>query len=122
MELSIVLIGSGVLLMLSFYWIVKPLRTHQDDFTEDVEERDEKEAVFSTLNEIEFDYKTQKISEEDYIELKRGYEEEAKRLLKIEELETDSYEVNKELEQEIEQEIEKELEQEIKEELAKRGK
>lgn len=122
MELSIVLIGAGVLLMLSFYWIVKPLRTHEDSFVDVDEERDEKEAIFSTLNEIEFDYQTKKISEEDYHELKHDYEIAAKQLLKSEELETNSYEVNQELEKELEKEIDDELELEIQQELEKRRK
>ncbi|OEH86102.1 hypothetical protein BHU72_14350 [Desulfuribacillus stibiiarsenatis] len=122
MELGIVLVGSGILLMVSFYWIVKPLRTYEEARTEVINERDAKEAIFSTLNEIEFDYQTKKISEEDYQALKQDYEVEAMLLLKQEESETKHFEVNQELEEEIEKEIERELEQEIEAELDKRRK
>jgi hypothetical protein len=122
MELSLVLIGSGVLLMVSFYWIVKPLRTHEDSYKNDDEERNEKEAIFSTLNEIEFDYQTKKISNEDYQELKHDYQVEAMLVLKKEEIEIDNIEVNEELEEELEKEIERELEIEIQKELGKRRK
>ncbi len=122
MELSVVLVGSGILLMISFYWIVKPLRSHEEALEDLEDERDQKEAIFSTLNEIEFDYQTKKISDDDYRELKRDYELEAKKILQKEELELESIEVNRELEEEIEKEIERELEAEIQEALGKRRK
>lgn len=122
MELSIVLVGAVLLLMVSFYWIVKPLRTEHEVINYDMEERDEKEAVFSTLNEIEFDYRTKKISEEDYHSLKNEYEAEAKRIMREQDQENDLVETSREVEIEIEQEIEAEIEQEIQAEIAKRRK
>lgn len=113
MELIIVLVGSAVLLILAFYWIVKPLRSDDQALQQLDEERDEKEAVFSTLNEIEFDFHTKKISKDDYQHLKSDYEQEAMDLLRKQELDLDDYEVNQELEDEIEREIELELEKEL---------
>lgn len=121
MELSIVLVGAGLLLLLSFYWIVKPLRSY-DGIVEDHVEVDDKEAIFTTLNEIEFDYQTKKISEEDYKELKEDYQKIAMKLLASEdESLTNDIEINDELESEIEKEIERELEKEIQKELEKRS-
>lgn len=121
MELSIVLVGAGLLLLLSFYWIVKPLRSY-DGIVEDHVEIDDKEAIFTTLNEIEFDYQTKKISEEDYKELKEDYQKIAMKLLASEdESLTNDIEINDELESEIEKEIERELEKEIQKELEKRS-
>ena len=121
MELVIVLVGSAILLMISFYWIVKPLRSYDENLHESEEDRDEKEVVFSTLNEIEFDFRTKKISEEDYQNLKYDYEQEAMHLLRQQEIDMDDYEVNQELEAEIEQEIEREIELELEKELGKRS-
>lgn len=121
MELSIVLVGAGLLLLLSFYWIVKPLRSY-DGIVEDHVEIDDKEAIFTTLNEIEFDYQTKKISEEDYKELKEDYQKIAMKLLASEdESLANDIEINDELESEIEKEIERELEKEIQKELEKRS-
>ncbi len=46
---------------------------------------DRKEILFSALGEIEFDYKMNKINDEDYRELKAGYQREALKVLDREE-------------------------------------
>ncbi|MBS4024354.1 MAG: hypothetical protein KGZ96_01625 [Clostridia bacterium] len=76
-----------------------------------------KEDTFAILNEIEFDYKTRKLAEEDYQLLKNKYQKQAVAILKEEE-EISGRVFNssqlKELEQQVEDEIAKELEQLLK--------
>ena len=51
-----------------------------------------KDAVFTTINEIEFDYKMKKLSDDDYIQLKNEYKQRALEILHEEdelELETE---------------------------------
>ncbi len=49
----------------------------------EVLERD-KEAVFTTINEIEFDYRMNKLSENDYCQLKEHYKQKALEILQEE--------------------------------------
>jgi hypothetical protein len=64
-----------------------------------------KETLFSTLNEIEFEYKMDKISQVDYKNLKRQYEEQIAVLLKEEEEELTKQPIDKDLMAEVEREI-----------------
>ena len=75
-----------------------------------------KDAVFTTISEIEFDYKMKKLSEDDYIQLKNEYKKKALEILHDEdelELETEAHPINivpeKDMEKELEAEIEREL-------------
>ncbi len=76
-----------------------------------------KEAVFTTINEIEFDYKMKKLSDDDYQNLKRQYKQKALEILHDEdelELQLSHEEVDLEMlpednELEITEEIEREL-------------
>lgn len=72
----------------------------------------EKDVVFSTLNEIEYDYQMNKLSGQDYNELKNEYTQKAVLLLKEEDSEAG------EVYGAIEREVEAELEAEIKDEIA----
>jgi hypothetical protein len=67
-----------------------------------------KEALFTTLNEIEFEYKMDKISHADYKQLKKQYESEVASIMKEEEevMETN---VDKDLMDEVEKEIEAQM-------------
>ncbi len=67
-----------------------------------------KEALLITLNEIEFEYKMDKISNADYKVLKRQYETEVVNIMKEEEQIVDSS-VNKDLMAEVEKEIEAQM-------------
>lgn len=72
-----------------------------------------KEDTFAILNEIEFDYKTDKLSEEDYKFLKNKYQKQAVEILKSEEEMVGTKLTGKDLkdlEQQVEDEIAKELE------------
>lgn len=67
-----------------------------------------KEALLTTLNEIEFEYKMDKISHADYKSLKKQYESEVVSIMKEEEqmMEKD---VDKDLMAEVEKEIEAQM-------------
>jgi len=89
-----------------------PLKSMLEDLDEDFLEKN-KEAVFTTINEIEFDYSMKKLSEDDYNQLKNQYRQQALELLHEEdemELETDaSPDSQKETETGLAEEIEQEL-------------
>lgn len=91
----------------------KSLDRSLDFDMEDSLER-QKESVFTTLGEIEFDYRMKKLSEGDYSNLSAKYKRQAVALLKAEEdeMKVDGR-VAEELEKELEQEIEREIEQEV---------
>lgn len=87
----------------------------------------DKEQIFTSLNELEFDYRTKKLSEGDYLELKDALMRQAVDLLQREEIEEgagpgDSDELSREfayegLEAGIEEELLEALEQEIDQEI-----
>jgi hypothetical protein len=65
-----------------------------------------KEMLLSTLNELEFEYKMDKISHADYKNLKKQYEAQVVNIMKDEEEQMTSQTVDKDLMAEIESEIE----------------
>ncbi|WP_251551335.1 hypothetical protein [Neobacillus muris] len=68
-----------------------------------------KESLLTTLNELEFEYKMDKISHTDYKNLKKQYEVEIANILQEEEqLQTVS------IDQELMDEVEKEIEEQMK--------
>ncbi|MGF7184036.1 hypothetical protein GGQ84_000111 [Desulfitispora alkaliphila] len=74
-----------------------------------------REAIFSILNEIEFDYQTNKLSEGDYSALKDKYKTQALALMKEEtdekpEIQVDLGQLEAEIDAEIEAEVAKMLE------------
>lgn len=69
----------------------------------------QKEIVFTTLNEIEFDYQMKKLSEEDYEELKNQYQRSAVSLLDTGAARKGNLKLA-DLEKELVKEIERELE------------
>jgi hypothetical protein len=64
-----------------------------------------KESLLTTLNEIEFEYKMDKISHIDYKNLKKQYESQIASIMKDEEFQIDN-KVDKDLLAEVEREIE----------------
>lgn len=64
-----------------------------------------KESLFTTLNEIELDYKMDKMTEDDYKKLKKQYEIEISRIMKDEEISLDQ-EVDQDLYEQVNSEIE----------------
>jgi preprotein translocase subunit SecF len=67
-----------------------------------------KEALLTTLNEIEFEYRMDKISHADYKNLKKQYETEVASIMKDEEQMIQSN-VEKDLMDEVEKEIEAQM-------------
>jgi hypothetical protein len=67
-----------------------------------------KEALLTTLNEIEFEYKMDKISQADYKNLKKQYETEVAIIMKEEEQQMQTN-VDKDLMDEVEKEIEAQM-------------
>jgi hypothetical protein len=65
-----------------------------------------KETLLSTLNELEFEYKMDKISHADYKNLKKQYEAQVVSIMKDEEEQMTAQTVDKDLMAEIESEIE----------------
>ena len=50
---------------------------HEESYESDEIEVNRKELLFSALGEIEFDYRMNKLDDEDYQELKTGYQKDA---------------------------------------------
>ncbi|WP_231688131.1 hypothetical protein [Bacillus sp. FJAT-18017] len=67
-----------------------------------------KEALLTTLNEIEFEYKMDKLSESDYRQLKKQYEIQVTKIMKDEEASSDK-QVDLDLLAEVEREIEESM-------------
>ena len=65
-----------------------------------------KEVLLSTLNELEFEYKMDKISHADYKNLKKQYESQVVSIMKDEEEQMSGNTIDKDLMAEIESEIE----------------
>lgn len=66
-----------------------------------------KEVLLSTLNELEFEYKMDKISHSDYKNLKKQYEIQVASIMKEEEEHLNNQKIDHSLMAEIESEIEK---------------
>ncbi|PFO03776.1 hypothetical protein COJ85_14135 [Bacillus sp. AFS076308] len=68
-----------------------------------------KQALLTTLNEIEFEYKMDKISHTDYKNLKKQYEIEVAKIMKEEEQQIVATDIDKDLMAEVEKEIEAQM-------------
>ncbi|MEH7120536.1 hypothetical protein V7128_24405 [Neobacillus vireti] len=68
-----------------------------------------KESLLTTLNEIEFEYKMDKISHADYKNLKKQYETEVAKIMKEEEQQIIATNIDKDLMAEVEKEIEAQM-------------
>jgi hypothetical protein len=65
-----------------------------------------KESLLTTLNELEFEYKMDKISHEDYKNMKKQYEAQVVAIMKEEEVELSNNKIDKDIMAEVESEIE----------------
>jgi len=74
-----------------------------------------KEALLITLNEIEFEYKMDKISTADYTHLKKQYENEVASIMKEEQM------METTVDQDLMAEVEKEIEAQMKSYKNKKG-
>src|SRR3954447_20179695 len=111
-DISIIsMIFTAALALVCLFFIVAPF-FKWDSFipfsSKDQDIMATKEALLTTLNEIEFEYKMDKISQADYKNLKRQYETEVAKIMKEEEQFSDTS-IDKDLMAEVEKEIETQM-------------
>jgi len=89
MEISIISMVLTAILALSCLFLVLAPFFNWNIFSINegykLEKTSDKEALLTTLNEIEFEHKMGKLSESDYKNLKKQYETEVSKILKSEE-------------------------------------
>lgn len=92
MESALFGVSLGIILIVILFLVGFPLirkdkatrdKWWEEELVSDLEK--DKEAVFTTLNEIEFDFQMKKLSEEDYQILKEKHQRLAVQILKEEE-------------------------------------
>ena len=113
MILTAVLVLSCLFLVLAplFKWeAYAKFNTNVQDSTAD------KEALYTTLNEIEFEYKMGKVSESDYKSLRKQYELEISGIMK-----SDEKKPKKSVDMDILADVEREIEATIKKKNKKEG-
>jgi hypothetical protein len=112
MEISVLsMIASAVLVLVCMYLVISPFFKNELNLFQpviDLSAHDQKAALMTTLNEIEFEHKMHKVSDEDYQKLKKQYEVMLSDLLKDSQ-QTVQKEVDRDLLKEVEMEIESEL-------------
>lgn len=112
MEITVLsMISSAVLVLVCLFLIISPFFKSELNLFQtvlDLSAYENKAALMSTLNEIEFEHKMHKISDEDYKKLKKQYELLISNLLK-QEGKMEPEKVDKVVLKEIEAEIEIEL-------------
>jgi hypothetical protein len=109
-EISIVsMIFTAALVLISLFLVLAPffsLDSYLSFANKGLDSATNKEVLLSTLNELEFEYKMDKISHADYKNLKKHYESQVVSIMKDEEENLTSQIVDKDLMAEIESEIE----------------
>jgi hypothetical protein len=109
-EISIVsMIFTAALVLICLFLVVAPffsLNSYLSFANKGQDSATNKEVLLSTLNELEFEYKMDKISHADYKNLKKQYEAQVVSIMKDEEEQMTSQTVDKDLMAEIEREIE----------------
>jgi hypothetical protein len=120
MEISVLsMIASAVLVLVCLFLIISPFFKNELNLFQpalDLSAHDNKAALMTTLNEIEFEHKMQKISDEDYLKLKKQYEVLISDLLKQED-----QMVKKEIDQNVLKEVEAEIESELRRRKVEQG-
>lgn len=121
-DMSIIsLIFTAALALVCLYLILHPfLKFGAPSFSSQMGSQDVssmKEALLTTLNELEFEYKMDKISASDYKHLKRQYEVEIANIMKEEE---QGAEIS--IDNDLMAEVEKEIAEQMKTYKNKRGK
>nr|WP_263325763.1 hypothetical protein [Neobacillus sp. Marseille-Q6967] len=109
-EISVIsMIFTSALVLICLFLVLAPFFTWSSYFSFAYKGQDSasnKEVLLSTLNELEFEYKMDKISHSDYKKLKKQYEEQVVSIIKEEKVVLSSQKVDKDLMAEIESEIE----------------
>jgi len=108
-EISVIsMIFTAVLALLCLFLVLAPFFTWDSYLSLTHKGNDvssTKEVLLTTLNELEFEYKMDKISHSDYKKLKKEYEAQVVSIMKEEEEEVSSQKIDHELMAEIENEI-----------------
>ncbi len=127
---AVALLLGLILVAVTVYLIAMPLVKPEQETqgpeweVEETIER-EKESIFTTLGEIEFDYQMNKLSDEDYEQLRNQYRRHAVEVLKAEETVPQpgpkQGAVSVDLEKEIEAEIEAEIQRLVAKQKGKKG-
>jgi hypothetical protein len=114
MEISIIsMILTAVLVLSCLFLILSPLFKWDSYIQFQASMQDSttgKEVLYTTLNEIEFEYKMDKISESDYKKLKKQYELQLTKIMKSDEQNHEKT-VDSNLLAEVEKEIEAAMKQ-----------
>ena len=109
-EISMVsMIFTAALVLICLFLVLAPffsLNSYLSFANKGQDSATNKEVLLSTLNELEFEYKMDKISHADYKNLKKQYEAQVVSIMKDEEEQMTSQAVDKDLMAEIEREIE----------------
>jgi hemoglobin-like flavoprotein len=112
MEISVLsMIASAVLVLVCLFLVISPFFRNELNLFQpvtDLSAHENKAALMTTLNEIEFEHKMHKISDEDYKHLKKQYEVLLTDLMRKED-QTVQEAVNQDVLKEVEAEIEHEL-------------
>jgi len=110
-------IASTILVIGCIYFVLSPLTSKKLHVVDEVDGKMDnnvmKEELYATLNEIEMDYKMNKLSEEDYLTMKKKYEHKVAEIMKNESTmigrkknsQKESAENIKKIEDEIDQEL-----------------
>lgn len=120
MEISVLsMIASAVLVLVCMYLIISPFFKNELNLFQpviDLSAHDQKAALMTTLNEIEFEHKMQKVSDEDYKKLKKQYEVMLSDLLK-----DNQQMVQKDVDHDLLKEVEAEIESELRKRQEEQG-
>jgi hypothetical protein len=120
MEISVLsMIASAVLVLVCLFLVISPFFRNELNLFQhvtDLSAHENKAALMTTLNEIEFEHKMHKISDEDYKTLKRQYEVLLSDLMRKEDLS-----VQKDVNQDVLKEVEAEIENEIRRRQEEQG-
>jgi hypothetical protein len=120
MEISVLsMIASAVLVLVCMYLIISPFFKNELNLFRpviDLSEHDHKAALMTTLNEIEFEHKMKKISDEDYKNLKKQYE-----IMLSDHLKQGNQIVQKEIDHDLLKEVEAEIESELRKRQEEQG-
>lgn len=108
-DISIIsMIFTAVLALSCLFLILSPLFKWDSYLTLNLKGQDflqTRETLLTTLNEIEFEYKMDKISHSDYKNLKKQYESQIAQIMKEEEQQVEKH-IDRDLLSEVEREIE----------------
>jgi hypothetical protein len=109
-EISIIsMIFTAALMLICLFLVLAPFFTWASYISFAAKGQDgvlAKESLLTTLNELEFEYKMDKIAHTDYMKLKKQYEAQVAQIIKEEENQMSSHKVDNDLMAEVESEIE----------------